>query len=187
MIAILGRSGSGKTALIKELNKTAIGLHRVVSYSTRPIRDGERSGVDYNFVGEAPFLMLSDAGFFATVTCYNNWWYGLPKTLVEQDNTVAIVTPSELRRLKKEYNVCSILLDVDRRTCLKNQIDRGDDIEEAYRRSLSDVGQFDGVENEVDIVIDNNGFKKTVLQIIYELIDKGVVNPVKREVGDSCG
>lgn len=187
MIAILGRSGSGKTALINELNKTEIGLHKIVSCSTRPIRDGERGGVDYNFIEKTPFLMLADAGFFATTTCYNGWWYGLPKTLVGQDNTVAIVTPSELRKLKKEYDVCSVLLDVDRRTCLKKQIERGDDIEEAYRRNVSDVGQFDGVENEVDIVVDNKGLRKTVSQIINELIDKGVIHTIVKELGDNCG
>jgi guanylate kinase len=39
-----------------------VGLSR--SYTSRPIRQGERDGVDYNFVSEARFLELREAGTF---------------------------------------------------------------------------------------------------------------------------
>jgi guanylate kinase len=39
-----------------------VGISR--SHTSRPIRAGERDGVDYNFVSEARFLELRDAGTF---------------------------------------------------------------------------------------------------------------------------
>ena len=41
-------------------------------------------------------------------------------------------------------------------------LQRGDNIDEAIRRNLSDVGQFDGIENEVDIIIENESYKKSI-------------------------
>ena len=48
-------------------------------------------------------------------------------------------------------------------------LQRGDNIEEAYRRSLSDVGQFDGIEGEVDYIINNDGYKKSIAEMAQEV------------------
>jgi hypothetical protein len=42
---------------------------------------------------------------------------------------------------------------------------RDSDIDECCRRSLSDVGMFDCFENEVNYVIENDGFEKSALEI----------------------
>ena len=34
-----------------------------------------------------------------------------------------------------------------------------DDVDEAIRRNQSDVGQFDGIEDEVDYVLENNNYE----------------------------
>lgn len=46
-------------------------------------------------------------------------------------------------------------------------LERGDDIEEAYRRNLSDVGQFDGIKDEVDYVISNKGYSWSPLNMAH--------------------
>ena len=53
---------------------------------------------------------------------------------------------------------------------MKKSLDRGDDIEEIYRRSLSDVGQFDGVEDEVDLVISNPGYAKRIDEVAKSIV-----------------
>lgn len=55
----------------------------------------------------------------------------------------------------------------------------GDSIEEAYRRSLSDVGQFDGIEDEVDFVINNHKYEKMVEYIMKEINDCMLMKRVK--------
>ena len=57
-------------------------------------------------------------------------------------------------------------------TTLKVAAHITDNIEEAYRRSLSDVGQFDGIEDEVDYVINNEGYKKSIEEMTKEVLDK---------------
>ena len=69
----------------------------------------------------------------------------------------------------------SIYLNVDRKTRLMKMLERGDDIEEAYRRNLTDVGEFDGVSDEVDCVIRNHDFilsPEDVLDIAKEILSK---------------
>ena len=48
---------------------------------------------------------------------------------------------------------------------------RGDDIDEVFRRSISDTGQFDGVSDEVDFVIENDGYKKSVSDMAREIMN----------------
>lgn len=47
---IMGKSSSGKDTIYKRLLETFPQFRTVVLYTTRPIRDGERDGVEYFFV-----------------------------------------------------------------------------------------------------------------------------------------
>lgn len=48
-------------------------------------------------------------------------------------------------------------------------LERGDNIDEAYRRNLSDQGQFMGFELEVDYVIENKNYERNLEDICKEL------------------
>lgn len=52
IIAIVGKSGSGKTTITK-LASLALGVKSVVSYTTRPKREEEVNGIDHWFVDES--------------------------------------------------------------------------------------------------------------------------------------
>lgn len=170
MIVLLGESGSGKSTIKKEL------VHKyhfngIVTYTTRKPRENEVDGVDYHFISDGSFIKLMNQGFFADSSRYNGWSYGTAKKDCD-DDSVIILTPCGLRNLKKDtaLHITSFWIKVPRRDRLIKALQRGDDIEEAYRRSLSDVGQFDGIENEVNYVIRNDEYKKTVDDIIKEII-----------------
>jgi guanylate kinase len=57
-------SGAGKTTIVRRMIETtsAVGISR--SYTSRPIRAGEREGVDYAFVSADRFRALRDANAF---------------------------------------------------------------------------------------------------------------------------
>ena len=46
---IMGKTCSGKTRIVEELCKK-YGYHKLVTYTTRPMRKAERDGVDYHFI-----------------------------------------------------------------------------------------------------------------------------------------
>lgn len=170
MFAIMGESGSGKTELVKALSKKSI--KKIVTYTTRPKRDYEINGVDYYFISQEVFEKYTKSGFFIEFNRYRDWYYGTAlNDCCNDNNVVAVLTPAGFRALKRSgVNVKSIYLEVDRRSRLISILRRGDNIEEAYRRSLSDVGQFDGIKEEVDYIIENNGYKKTIDEVASEFI-----------------
>jgi len=57
-------SGAGKTTLVEHLVEQTAGLIMSRSYTSRPARNGERDGVDYNFVTRDRFRAMVDAGAF---------------------------------------------------------------------------------------------------------------------------
>lgn len=157
MIVLIGESASGKTTLEKELSKR--GYDRIVSYTTRPIRerDNEVDGVDYHFISEKQFLSLMRTGFFAECTNYNDWYYGIAKEDC-LDNSVVVVEPYGFRQLQKleGLNIQSFYIKTSWQTRLKRMIDRGDNLMEMFRRVVSDMGVFQGIDNEVSHVVDND-------------------------------
>lgn len=166
MIVLVGESASGKSSIEKEL--TQLGYNKIVTYTTRPMRAEDIDGETYHFVSEEQFNDMKEKGLFAEHAIYRGWQYGSAKEDCT-DNKVVILTPHGLRQLKKntDLKIISFYIKVPRRDRLIKILERGDDIEEAYRRNLSDVGQFDGIEDEVDYVIKNDGYRTNIHSIAY--------------------
>jgi len=57
-------SGTGKTTVVQRLVETTPNLKMSRSYTSRPARQGETDGVDYNFVTRARFEAMIAAGDF---------------------------------------------------------------------------------------------------------------------------
>ncbi len=82
LLLISAPSGGGKTTLCKQLLATRPNITRAVTCTTRPMREGERDGVDYYFLDAASFLKRVQAGnFLEHATVYGNS-YGILKAEV---------------------------------------------------------------------------------------------------------
>lgn len=170
MIVIVGESASGKSSVAKYLMEH-FGYKRIVTYTTRQPREGEVDGIDYYYISQSHFNTLEKQGFFAETATYNGWSYGSAKNDYK-DNCVIVLTPKGLRAIRKSgvKGVFSVYIDVPRRDRLIKCLERGDNIEEAYRRNLSDVGQFDGIADEVDLVVKNEKYLCSVETIADEIV-----------------
>lgn len=155
-IIILGKGGSGKSTVAKLI--ASRGIQMSVPYTTRPKRPMETDGVDYWFISREEFLRKKAEGFFAESGNYRDWYYGTAKRDCVPGR-VAILTPRGMRQVTRMIpDAMTIYLyaelgNPDGRILLDRMIGRGDDPKEAVRRSISDYGQFDGVEDEVKICI----------------------------------
>jgi guanylate kinase len=66
-------SGTGKTTLVERLVRDVSGLRMSRSYTSRAARNGERDGVDYNFITRAEFeTMVREAAFLEWADIYGN-------------------------------------------------------------------------------------------------------------------
>jgi guanylate kinase len=64
LIIVSAPSGAGKTTLVERLVEQVPDLKLSRSYTSRPARDGETDGVDYNFVTRERFEAMVTAGEF---------------------------------------------------------------------------------------------------------------------------
>lgn len=69
---VMGKSSSGKDTIFRELMKDeTLGLQEIVLYTTRPIRAGEKDGVDYHFVDDEVLRRFQKEEKVIELRCYN--------------------------------------------------------------------------------------------------------------------
>ena len=86
-------SGAGKTSLIKELLHREKHVAVCVSHTTRPMRKGEKDGLDYYFVPPDEFERLNQENeFIEQAEIFNNR-YGTSRTEIErlQNQGLAVI------------------------------------------------------------------------------------------------
>lgn len=72
IFCLMGKSSSGKDTIYKRLMEdSALGLKRIVPYTTRPIREGEQEGVEYHFVNEEKLAFLQNEEKVVEVRAYD--------------------------------------------------------------------------------------------------------------------
>ncbi len=60
---IIGPSSSGKDTIYKNIIQNhELNLQKIVMYTTRPIREGEKEGIEYHFVDSKQLKLLEDEG-----------------------------------------------------------------------------------------------------------------------------
>ena len=68
---IMGKSSSGKDSIYKMLMQDEeLSLKKVIPYTTRPMRAGEREGVEYFFCSEEQLAAFEEAGKVIELRAY---------------------------------------------------------------------------------------------------------------------
>ena len=160
MLVLLGKTSVGKDTILKEITK--LGLKSIVSYTTRPMRDGEVEGVNYHFIDKSQFRRMKLQGFFAETTSYNvatggTWYYGSALKDMN-DDAIVILNPEGLRALKenKDIHPISFLITAKEDTLRERLKKRGDNPEEAERRLKADKEDFSDIDDLVDFSFSND-------------------------------
>ena len=92
---MMGKSSSGKDTLYREVMKRFPGLGKVVSYTTRPMREGESSGVQYHFVDESELSRLEAEGKVIELRAYDTI-HGIWKYFTVDDGQIDLYHNSYL-------------------------------------------------------------------------------------------
>lgn len=179
MIFILGKTGSGKTTIVDEL-VSKYGFNKIITYTTRPMRDGEINHKDYHFITNKDFINKIKEEFFAEWKSYATksgiWHYGvsLLDFLNANNKSIVIVTPEGFRELRDRYNfnTFSIYIDCDEDILKDRATERGDNPSEIDRRLKADKKDFEFVEKDVDRIVFNNGNLEITIQKILKLIEE---------------
>lgn len=158
LVYLMGKSSSGKDTVYRELLKMPeFKLKKVVLYTTRPIREGEEDGVQYNFVDDETFYRLSKEGKVIEDRVYHTY-HGLWRYFtvddghidLEHHNYLIIGTLESYAKTADYYGrrkVLPIYLEVDDGIRLQRAINREmmqefPKYEEMCRRFLADAEDF---------------------------------------------
>lgn len=158
IVCLMGKSSSGKDTVYKRLLESEkIKLHKIVPYTTRPIRQGEQDGVEYHFTDEAGYEELSKNGKVIEMRAYNTW-HGLWRYFTAQDEAfdlsgasyLMIGTIETYRQVRDFYGkdaVVPVMIELDDGIRLQRALDRerGEEkprYEEMCRRFLADAEDF---------------------------------------------
>ena len=171
-IIIVGKSGSGKDYLLKQLSNK--GFNICAKKTTRPQRKNEIQFKDYHFIKESDFKDLIDSN---EIICYEKfevtpldrpsetWYYGISNDDFEKYQAF-IMTPGELNQINesKRKGLYVVYLDIDREVREKRLHIREDNNDSIKRRldadeiDFKDFNDYDlkitDPEFDVDLIID---------------------------------
>ncbi|MBO6112550.1 MAG: guanylate kinase [Lachnospiraceae bacterium] len=135
---MMGKSASGKDSFYKKLIEEDK-LKSIVIYTTRPIRSGEKDGVDYHFTDEAGYNKLLEAGKVIEERVYPSahgpWIYFTVddgSIDLSKGDYIGIGTPESYLRLK-EYFGESVIRP------LYIEVEDGERLDRALRRERSEA------------------------------------------------
>lgn len=189
IIILMGKSSTGKDTIYREiLNRTNLG--KIVPYTTRPIRTGEKHGVDYFFVTDDFIEENRDKIIEIRTydTIHGKWSYFEMNDLqLESNKDLIFITTLEGYKGFLEYfgseKLVPIYITVDDGLRLQRALDREIKQEnpkyaEMCRRYLSDSDDFS--EEKLSVFENIKRFENNNLEdVIQEIIEYLKYNNVK--------
>ncbi len=135
---ISGPSGAGEDSIINELAKL-MPIERIITTTTRPMRQGETQGNPYYFISTQEFEKILEAGNFAEYAQhYNGNFYGVTRDELDRiKKTKAIgiwkIEYKGVITVKKDYpEIPAIFVNAPSLEILERRIRRRDNVSAEY-------------------------------------------------------
>lgn len=172
-------SGAGKTSLVSQLIE--LDSHIVVSISstTRPMRTGEKDGLNYHFLTLNEFEQkISEGDFLEHAKVFDNY-YGTSKSSVEEQlakgkDVILEIDYQGAQQVRELMpNATSIFILPPSKEELKRRLNgRGTDSEEVIAKRLGESMNEMSHYNEFDYLVINNHFQ-TALEELHSIFKAG--------------
>lgn len=182
IVVLLGESCSGKDSILNELVRR-FGFNKAVSYTTRPIRDGEVDGKDYFFLdSNKTFNSMLDDGTMLEKTEYHTeigkWMYGLSlDSFTDRCTNITIVNPDGMRQMMNNNQIKDRLVPFYITAPFEERFFRylqRDTMNPSHKielvdRFIRDTEDFKEVEREFDLVSFENNNKTDINDIVDQI------------------
>ena len=165
-------SGAGKTSLVKELLEQDTQVRVSVSHTTRAMRSGEQSGVDYNFISMEQFdALIAENLFLEYADVFTNK-YGTSRMWVEGELNRGVDVILEIDwqgaqqvRAQMPEAVSVFILPPSQQELRKRLTGRGQDGAEVIDLRMSQAVNEMVHYNEFDYVVINDDFSIALEQL----------------------
>jgi guanylate kinase len=165
-------SGAGKTTLVERLVEQIPHLKMSRSYTSRPARDGETNGVDYNFVTRERFEAMAEAGEFLEWAPVFGNLYGTRAAdtearLASGDDVVLVIDVQGARKVRARQieSVAVFVMPPSFGELEQRLRGRSKDSEDAIQRRLQVARDEVAAFAEYDFVIVNDELTAAVDQL----------------------
>lgn len=180
VIAICGKSASGKDTLLRYTIMNYMWLHKIINCTTRPPRENEVDGKNYHFLSLEEFAHKDAVEEkMIEVTKFREWYYGTSiEDLSLDEINIGVFNPAGIYALMQREDVDLYVVQVvaSDKTRLLRSLTREDnpDVDEIVRRYLADKEDFEVFSTvyEPDYIIEND----------VQGISPGLVERAAREV-----
>lgn len=147
IVALVGKSGSGKDRILRELCANS-DYHEIISNTTRPIRENEVDGVNYHYLTDEEFLRKKDNGEMLETADFRGWHYGTSyDNLNENKVNIGVYNPTGYMSLLDNDNVevYGIMVNCSNKERVIRQLNREEhpDVDEIIRRYSTDKADFE--------------------------------------------
>ncbi len=181
-------SGAGKTSLVKALLKTEEMIEVSVSYTTRPMRPGEKNSVDYHFVDLEQFTDLVRQGaFLENAQVFDNYYgtseVGIRNQLNRGDDVVLEIDWQGAHQVRERMpNTVSIFILPPTPEALWQRLSgRGQDSIEVVERRMRDARDEMSHYGEYDFIIVNDDFNQALEELRSVILGQRFRQSVQRE------
>ena len=174
IIALIGKAGSGKDTILKEiLKQEPIKYNEIVSCTTRPKRENEIDGVNYYFLTPSEFANKILNYEMLEATSFNDWFYGTSyDSLRSGIPNIGVFNPDGIRALSQnnDINLTVYYIQASDKTRLLRQLNRENNpnVAEIVRRYKTDEEDFDGLEFETINLTNEN--PEDILDIVSKIL-----------------
>lgn len=190
IFCLMGKSSTGKDTIYKELlEREHLNLHRIVPYTTRPIREGEKNGEEYFFTDEEEIRKLEEENRIIEMRCYDTC-FGPWKYLTVNDEQIDLLqndylligTPEAYLSMRAYFGkeaVVPLLIEIDDGVRLQRALDREKQqqepkYDEMCRRFLADAKDFSEetlAQCEIPVRFENENLTECI-DALTEYIEK---------------
>jgi guanylate kinase len=172
LVVISAPSGAGKTTLAHELLRRFPNSRRSLSSTTRPPRNTEIPGQDYDFISEQDFEKCESENNFAESAVVHGFRYGTKKSAIEnalKNNEILILTidVQGAKNIKKHFpQAVSVFVEPPDFDILETRLrKRGTESESDIRRRLENARREIALKDQFDFVVLNDRLDRAALEI----------------------
>lgn len=171
-VIIVGGSGAGKTVISKKILELSDSFEKIITNTTRLPREGEVSGIDYNFCNKREFKKLIATNELIENTIYAGNYYGTSKNSIEMilksgKNSLIVMDIIGALAIKEAYpsNTYIVFITRDKEDIIRSIMERDVSLDEKVKR-ISQLDTDETGAKKCDYLIQNKGINETAQEII---------------------
>ncbi len=174
LIVISAPSGAGKSTLCRALQKKYPEISFSISNTTRPQRNYEKNGYDYDFISDEEFKKKIQANKFIEFEDVHGYYYGTPKANIDdaiKNNRYLLleVDVNGALKIKKVYPEQAVTVFItlpDVNDLLKRLRRRGTESEDRIKKRMERIEMELDYKNDFDYCIINNDFDRALNELV---------------------